>query len=272
MSERRIVVSIPRLPQDPAAPSTRWPMTATRSRALRGLKPTPTTHASSGPGKSPKRRATSRPRVSGTRLDRIPCWRHRDCIRWRTDGRDGRLQRRPGSCVGRALLGGPVALYPDFENPRTLTTDPVRKQEGIDRLVELCTDHPTRFYSLLGAAASASWHLISSAITRLDPVGSPGIGCSPGVLRPPAVQRCPAHAPRPRFRGAEQRSVERDTSRRPKKPSSPSRGAARPISAHDHLHKYLLHHPPTTLGPDPTASSRRRARTAGTWCRRLRQT
>ena len=146
-------------------------------------------------------------------------------------------------------------LYPDFQNPRALTTDPVRKQEGIDRLVELCTDHPTRFYSLLGAARLyelAPEHV--TRITRFEPVGAPGDWTvRQEFYEQPSVQRA-AQLVRVGLASEalnELEAVERNTLTPSEEAFITSIEALRdPIAAHDHLHKYLLHHPPTTLGPD----------------------
>ena len=146
-------------------------------------------------------------------------------------------------------------LYPSYDNPTQLTTDVAKKAEGIELLVKLCTDHPTRFYSLMAAA-----RLHELAPERVKAIGRPEAVGAPGdwtvrqeFYDQPAVQRA---AQLVRIGLASEALNELDSLDRDS--LSPSEEAfitsiealKNPIAAHDHLHKYLLHHPPTTLGPD----------------------
>ncbi len=146
-------------------------------------------------------------------------------------------------------------LYPSFDNPTQLTTDPIKKQEGIELLVKLCTEHPTRFYSLL--ASSRLYELAperAKAIPRPAPVGAPGDWTvRQEFFDEPAVQRA-AKLVRIGLAAEalnELESLDRDSLTPSEEALITSIEALRnPIAAHDHLHKYLLHHPPATLGPD----------------------
>ena len=146
-------------------------------------------------------------------------------------------------------------LYPDFANPTVLTTDPVRKQQGIDLLVALCEQHPTRFYSLL--ASTRLYELAPervASIQRPEPVGSLGDWTvTQDFYDQPAVQRA-SQLVRIGLVGEalnELDALDSDS-------LTPSEfafikgieGLRDAIGAHDKLHKYLLHQPPTTLGPD----------------------
>lgn len=146
-------------------------------------------------------------------------------------------------------------LYPDFDNPTKLTTDAARKAEGIDLLVELCTDHPTRFYSLM---AAARLHELApervKAIQRPEAIGAPGDWTvRQEFYDHPAVQRA-AQLVRVGLASEalnELEALDRGTITPSEEAFITSIEALRdPISAHDHLHKYLLHRPPSTLGPD----------------------
>ncbi len=146
-------------------------------------------------------------------------------------------------------------LYPDFHQPTVLTADLSQKAKGIDILVDLCENHPTRFYSLL--AAARLYELAPervSAIARPGPVGAPGDWTLlQSFADDPSVQRATKLA---RLGLITEALNELD--RADKANMGPSEEAfikeieavRDPIGAHDELHKYLLHHPAETLGPD----------------------
>lgn len=142
-------------------------------------------------------------------------------------------------------------LYPDIDNPTQLTGDAKRVKEGIRDLTALCQEHPTRYYSLL--AAARLYELAPEALAGMQrPPLSGQVGSwtldvelakHPGMARGMALARL----------GLVAESLD-EISTVPSDELGPSGAAilARVESrrnwvvAHDKLHKYLLHHPPST--------------------------
>ena len=145
-------------------------------------------------------------------------------------------------------------LYPDVKRPRTLNSDDSEVAKGLDLLVALCTEHPANFYSLF-----ASNRLRELAPKKLEsiPYPDPAVAAETWSVRTifieePATKRALALA---RLGLAKDAMAELDTLGKNLTPSEMTivtdiRSMVNPYSAHDRLHHYLLHHPPSTLGPD----------------------
>ena len=147
-------------------------------------------------------------------------------------------------------------LYPDFDAPTVLNSDPVAVTTGLQLLARLCQEHPTRFYALL--AAQRLHELAPERVdTILRPEDDPGADGSWTVraafLEEPAVARGISLA---RLGLVREAVAELDTL--DGEALTPSETAfvvtilarADWLRAHDRLHKYLHHHPPSTLGVD----------------------
>lgn len=161
----------------------------------------------------------------------------------------------PVHVSGARYWAGRWRLYPSYDSPTTLTTNPTDKAEGIRRLTELCEKYPTRFYSLL--AATRLYELAPEqvdAIARPEPVGAPGDWTvTEAFYESQPAQRAVRLARLGLATEAlnELDSLERDSLTPSEEALSAEIEAMRdPIAAHDRLHKYLLHQPPSTLGPD----------------------
>ncbi|MFT4977774.1 MAG: soluble lytic murein transglycosylase [Myxococcota bacterium] len=142
-------------------------------------------------------------------------------------------------------------LYPDISDPSRLSTDTASVEEGIKDLLALCREHPTRFYSLL--AAARLYELAPDALAEIErPVFSGAVGqwtLDVELAERPAMQRSMALA----RLGLVQESID-ELSLIPGDEQGPTGAAIRArvegrrdwVVAHDRLHKYLLHHPPST--------------------------
>ncbi|MGB0638783.1 MAG: transglycosylase SLT domain-containing protein, partial [Myxococcota bacterium] len=145
-------------------------------------------------------------------------------------------------------------LYPNVKQPRTLNTNKTDVAAGIDLLAALCTEHPNNFYSLF--AANRLRELAPEKLAAV-PYPEPAVAAETWSVRTifleePATKRALALA---RLGLAKDAMSELDTLGKELTPSEMTivtdiRSVVNPYSAHDRLHHYLLHHPPSTLGPD----------------------
>ena len=142
-------------------------------------------------------------------------------------------------------------LYPDVSDPTKLNTDKVAVAAGLRDLRSLCAEHPTRFYSLLAAARLYELDPESvAAIPKPTFSGTEGewtldseLAARPEMVR--AMQLARLGLTQEAL--AELDAIPGDASG-PTEAALYARLQARidPIVAHDKLHKYLLHHPPST--------------------------
>lgn len=145
-------------------------------------------------------------------------------------------------------------VYPDVNHPSTQGPDAEAIATGLDMWVALCADHPTNFYALLASsrlAELAPERLAAiPALSAADPADTWSVRLA--FLEHPATRRALALA---RLRLVKESLSELSTLGQSLTPSETTivtdvRAMANPIHAHDKLHKYLLHHPPSTIGPD----------------------
>ena len=145
-------------------------------------------------------------------------------------------------------------LYPDVQHPDLLSPDGEGVQTGINGLAALITDHPAGFYSLLAAA-----RLSELAPERLESIPTPPTASEGETwtvrkvfFEHPATQRALslARLGLPQEAMAEFRTL--GTKLTPSEVAIITRVQATydPYVAHDRLHRALLHHPPSSLGPD----------------------
>lgn len=142
-------------------------------------------------------------------------------------------------------------LYPDVRAPTVLNTNQEAVEEGIRDLASLCSEHPTRFYSLLAAA-----RLYELAPETLSDLSRPMLSGEQGSwtldreqAEHPQLQRALALA----RLGLAQESLD-ELSSMSGNEQNPTLAAIRTriesrrdwVVAHDRLHKYLLNHPPST--------------------------
>ena len=157
-------------------------------------------------------------------------------------------------CIRDRYWAARWRIYPDVRNPSRVNPDNEAVAEGIEGLASLYNDHPTSYYSL-------------HAVNRIRELSPDAFSA---LTHPPAV------TPRPTWM-CRQVFVDHPASRRAFALSrlglvtealaeweqlgptlSPAEKAliesvhaqSDPFTAHDRLHKYLHHHPPSTLGVD----------------------
>lgn len=148
-------------------------------------------------------------------------------------------------------------VYPDVKAPTVKNTDADAVRAGIELWAALVTERPTRFYALL---ASARLHELApervAAVTRPAPVGGPDQWhLREAYFGAPEVQRAAALGRLGLAQEALAELKRRDEDRADMLPAEVAwetefLALADPISAHDKLHKYLLHRVPESLGED----------------------
>jgi soluble lytic murein transglycosylase len=145
-------------------------------------------------------------------------------------------------------------IYPDVAHPTATGPSDEAISAGIDGLAALCEDHPTSFYALLAAnrLAEIAPEVLETlpALAPADP--APTWSVRLDFLEHPATRRALALA---RLRLVEEALAELGLLGTALTPSETTivtdiRALANRFHAHDKLHKYLIHHPPSTLGPD----------------------
>jgi soluble lytic murein transglycosylase len=142
-------------------------------------------------------------------------------------------------------------LYPKADVPAEPNPDQSRVDEALDELEELCTEHPTRFYSLLAAQ-----RLQELAPERLAGIKRSLVGPPPGKWQvtnrtwsSEAMTRARqlAHLGLPQAAVSEFERIDPAWMLPVEKAMLTSLKAKySPIEAHDELHKYLNAHPPGT--------------------------
>ncbi len=146
-------------------------------------------------------------------------------------------------------------IHPDVDDPSAFNPDGDAVARGIDLLAQLCAQYPTSFYATL--AADRLYELAPDRLAdlrrpapqpdrggwtvRTEWLGLPAVGWGLALARLGLVQEALA----------ELGTVDDDLLL----PSEHAvaadvAGLADPFAAHDRLHRYLLHHPPETLGVD----------------------
>jgi soluble lytic murein transglycosylase len=145
-------------------------------------------------------------------------------------------------------------LYPDVANPELISPDEEAVTTGIDQLVNLVSDRPAGFYSLLAAARLAE--LAPDRLAALSHPAPAQTGTTWTVrksfMQHPATDRGLRLA---RLGLIQEAMAEFGLLGRDLTPSETAvitqiQAKAEPYRAHDRLHRSLLHHPPSTLGPD----------------------
>jgi soluble lytic murein transglycosylase len=148
-------------------------------------------------------------------------------------------------------------VYPNVKQPTVKNTDAAAVAEGIELWAAQVRERPTRFYSLL--AASRLYELAPEKVRTLQrptPVGSPTRwNLREEYFGSREVQRAAALG---RLGLAQEALAELKGRGEPREEMLPSEVAweteflaqSDPITAHDKLHKYLLHRVPESLGED----------------------
>ncbi|MEC7947292.1 MAG: transglycosylase SLT domain-containing protein, partial [Myxococcota bacterium] len=179
-----------------------------------------------------------------------------NAIRWAERGMwEVPLTHSPVHVLAMRYWAGRWRVYPNVEAPGMRNPDPVAVETGIDQLLALCREHPTSFYALLAAQ-----RLYTLAPERLKTIPRPEPQRTDGTIEVrvdymmhPAVQAGLGLA-----RIGLVREALEELSRIPSSHLTPGEAAltaevaalSDPVMAHDRLHHYLLHHPPSTLGRD----------------------
>jgi soluble lytic murein transglycosylase len=164
------------------------------------------------------------------------------------------IEVAPGHVVGGQYWAARWRLYPDVAHPEILSPDNEAVSDGIERLVSLCNAYPASFYTLFAAA-----RLTELAPQRLKTLTTPSLAVAgqtwtvrKAFVDHPATQRGLALA---RAGLAQEAMSEFNTLGSKLTPSETAvvtsvQETIAPYLAHDRLHRKLLHHPPSTLGPD----------------------
>jgi len=164
------------------------------------------------------------------------------------------LTVEPVHVLGGRYWSARWRIFPDVEHPDIQHPDAESVENGVQGLLDLCREHPASFYSLLAAS-----RLATLAPERLAEIAGP----SPArpldtwsvrteFLNHPATSNALALA---RLGLASEALIEMDILGANLSPSEMTiktdiHTRVSPFKAHDRLHKYLLHHPPSTLGAD----------------------
>ncbi len=168
--------------------------------------------------------------------------------------RDVPLAVDPVHVAGGKYWAARWRIYPDVAHPSAENPDGEAVREGIEGLLQLCREHPTSFYSLLAASRLAE--LAPEQLAALPPVEAadpaPTWSVRLEFLEHPATRRALALA---RLRLVKEALTELKALGTELTPSETTivtdiRALSDPFHAHDKLHKFLLHHPPSTLGAD----------------------
>ncbi len=145
-------------------------------------------------------------------------------------------------------------IFPDVENPDVQHPDEESVASGIQSLLHLCENHPTSFYSLLAAS-----RLASLAPEKLAKITGPGPAqpldtwsVRTAFLNHPATVNAVALTQLGLTAEALVELNELGPNLTPSEMTLKTdiHALVSPFRAHDKLHKFLLHHPPSTLGPD----------------------
>ena len=164
------------------------------------------------------------------------------------------LSSDPVHVIGGKYWAARWRLYPDVENPRELNPDAEAVQEGLDALVSLYNTHPSSFYSL--HATNRLRELSTEHLAQLvhpepvDPADTWSVRTEfmdhPGAARALSLARLGLV----REAMAELGRIDLDLTPSEQALASSIHAHQDPYSAHDVLHRFLLHHPPSTLGAD----------------------
>ena len=145
-------------------------------------------------------------------------------------------------------------IFPDVDNPDLQHPDRESVESGIQALLQLCKQHPGSFYSLLAAS-----RLATLAPQELSEIAGPGPArpldtwsVRTAFLNHPATINAIALS---QLGLASEALVELKELGKNLTPSEMTmktdiHSLVSPYRAHDKLHKFLLHHPPSTLGAD----------------------
>ncbi len=161
----------------------------------------------------------------------------------------------PIHVVGAKYWAARWRLYPDVANPRQLNPDAESVTEGLDGLVAMYNSHPTNFYSL--HAANRLKELSAAHVAALihpEPADTTANtwSVSASFMAHPSTQRALKLARLGLVSEArsEFRQVDLDFSPSEQALVSSIHAAQDPFAAHDKLHKFLIHQPPSSLGAD----------------------
>lgn len=161
----------------------------------------------------------------------------------------------PVHAMAARYWAGRWRVYPTVGDPKRVNPDSQAVAEGIDRLVALCRDYPSSFYSLL--AASRLYELAPDRLAAIPrPASVPDAGgwnVRQEWLDEPSTQWGLSLA-----RLGLIKEALNELKSQPTDSLTPSEVALQanllvatePFAVHDRLHHYLLNHPPETLGPD----------------------
>jgi soluble lytic murein transglycosylase len=164
------------------------------------------------------------------------------------------LTVEPVHVLGGRYWSARWRIFPDVQHPDVQHPDAESVQAGIQGLIDLCKEHPASFYSLL-----ASSRLATLAPERLAEIAGPSPArpldtwsVRTAFLNHPSTINALALA---RLGLAAEALIEMDALGDQLTPSEMTiktdiHRSVSPFRAHDRLHKYLLHHPPSTLGTD----------------------
>ena len=160
----------------------------------------------------------------------------------------------PVHVVGAKYWAARWRIYPDVRNPTQKNPDTEAVTEGLTALAALYTEHPLSFYSL--HAANRLRELAPDtfkALSHASPVEPRKTWMIRQVFTDhPAAQRALALNRLGLVQESltELRSLGKNLTPSEKALVEGIRSQVAPFTAHDKLHKYLHHHPPSTLGVD----------------------
>lgn len=160
----------------------------------------------------------------------------------------------PTHVMGARYWSARWHLYPDVQHPELLSPDAEAVTSGIDGLVSLITDHPAGFYSLLAAARLAE--LAPESLAAIPAPSAASAGETWTVRKTffehPATQRALnlARLGLPQEAMSEFRTLGKNLTPSEIAIITQVQASYDPYVAHDRLHRALLHHPPSSLGPD----------------------
>ncbi len=146
-------------------------------------------------------------------------------------------------------------IHPDVRDPAAFSPDKESVQRGIELLAQLCAEYPTSFYATM--AANRLYELAPDKLAGIDrPDPLPDLGgwvVRTEWLAQPSVGWGLALSRLGLTREALAELGRNDTDQLlPSEYAVQAEvaGVTDPFAAHDTLHRYLLHHPAETLGPD----------------------
>ena len=160
----------------------------------------------------------------------------------------------PVHVMGARYWSSRWRIYPDVEHPDVQSPDTESVNAGIAGLISLVNDHPAGFYSLLAAARLAELDPTSLSAASTPPIAEAGNTWTvrKDFFTHPATQRGLALARLGLTQEAMAEFAELGSKLTPSEVAIVThiQSKAHPYRAHDRLHRALLHHPPSTLGPD----------------------